>query len=248
VQHSVAVAAVLACGLLQAFSQSRIAIAARAVAQGAGLMPISLSAWRSLRPSPCNCRTTSRRAATATIFLERLAHRVDLEHRIGQQPFELAVLGLEGLPGVVALLTERTLNRGATFLRGQRSKYKSLTDHEKRLLKRRQAIELLIGHTKSDHRMGRCWLQGAMGDAAACAELCRGLKHPLAAAGDHPSRPGRASLRPLGCDRVPRLPAASHAGTDKGDGDGDGDGDGVGPNTEADHRPLSRRAPLAAIG
>ena len=46
-----------------------------------------------------------------------------------------------------------------------RGKYKSLTDHEKRLLKRRQAIEPLIGHTKSDHRMDRCWLQGAMGDA-----------------------------------------------------------------------------------
>ena len=46
-----------------------------------------------------------------------------------------------------------------------RGKYKSLTDHEKRLLKRRQAIEPLIGHTKVDHRMDRCWLQGAMGDA-----------------------------------------------------------------------------------
>jgi IS5 family transposase len=46
-----------------------------------------------------------------------------------------------------------------------RGKYKSLTGHEKRLLKRRQAIEPLIGHTKSDHRMDRCWLQGAMGDA-----------------------------------------------------------------------------------
>ena len=46
-----------------------------------------------------------------------------------------------------------------------RGKYKSLTDHEKRLLKRRQAIEPLIGHTKSDHRMDRCWLQGATGDA-----------------------------------------------------------------------------------
>jgi len=46
-----------------------------------------------------------------------------------------------------------------------RGKYKSLSDHEKRLLKRRQAIEPLIGHTKADHRMDRCWLQGAVGDA-----------------------------------------------------------------------------------
>ena len=46
-----------------------------------------------------------------------------------------------------------------------RGKYKSLSDHEKRLLKRRQAIEPLIGHTKTDHRMDRCWLRGAVGDA-----------------------------------------------------------------------------------
>ena len=46
-----------------------------------------------------------------------------------------------------------------------RGKYKSLSDHEKKLLKRRQAIEPLIGHTKTDHRMDRCWLQGAVGDA-----------------------------------------------------------------------------------
>ena len=46
-----------------------------------------------------------------------------------------------------------------------RGKYQLLTDHEKRLLKRRQAIEPLIGHAKVDHRMDRCWLQGATGDA-----------------------------------------------------------------------------------
>ena len=46
-----------------------------------------------------------------------------------------------------------------------RGKYKSLTDHEKRLLERRQVIEPLIGHTKADHRMDRCWLHGAAGGA-----------------------------------------------------------------------------------
>ena len=46
-----------------------------------------------------------------------------------------------------------------------RGKYKSLSDHEKKLLKRRQAIEPLIGHAKADHRMDRCWLHGAVGDA-----------------------------------------------------------------------------------
>ena len=46
-----------------------------------------------------------------------------------------------------------------------RGKSKSLTEHVKKLLKRRQAIEPLIGHTKADHRMDRCRLQGVPGDA-----------------------------------------------------------------------------------
>jgi IS5 family transposase len=40
-----------------------------------------------------------------------------------------------------------------------------LTDQQKRWLRRRQAIEPMIGHVKSDNRMDRCWLQGALGDA-----------------------------------------------------------------------------------
>ena len=46
-----------------------------------------------------------------------------------------------------------------------RGKYKTLTALQRRWLKRRQAIEPMIGHTKSDHRMDRCWLKGAVGDA-----------------------------------------------------------------------------------
>jgi IS5 family transposase len=46
-----------------------------------------------------------------------------------------------------------------------RGKYKSLTSQQKRWLKRRQAVEPAIGHLKSDHRMDRCWLKGALGDA-----------------------------------------------------------------------------------
>ena len=46
-----------------------------------------------------------------------------------------------------------------------RGKYNRLTDKEKRLLKRRQAIEPIIGHMKSDNRMNRCHLKGAQGDA-----------------------------------------------------------------------------------
>ena len=46
-----------------------------------------------------------------------------------------------------------------------RGKFKTLTALQRRWLKRRQAIEPMIGHTKSDHRMDRCWLKGAVGDA-----------------------------------------------------------------------------------
>jgi len=46
-----------------------------------------------------------------------------------------------------------------------RGRYQSLTTVQRRWLKRRQAIEPAIGHLKQDHRMDRCWLQGATGDA-----------------------------------------------------------------------------------
>jgi IS5 family transposase len=53
-----------------------------------------------------------------------------------------------------------------------RGKFKSLTDEEKKSLKRRQAIEPIIGHLKADHRMNRCHLKGSNGDilhAVLCA-------------------------------------------------------------------------------
>jgi transposase, IS5 family len=43
--------------------------------------------------------------------------------------------------------------------------YKSMSPQQKAWLRRRQAVEPAIGHLKSDHRMDRCWLQGALGDA-----------------------------------------------------------------------------------
>ena len=46
-----------------------------------------------------------------------------------------------------------------------RGKDKRLTDKERRLLKRRQAIEPIIGHLKADHRMDRSHLKGSEGDA-----------------------------------------------------------------------------------
>jgi IS5 family transposase len=53
-----------------------------------------------------------------------------------------------------------------------RGKYKSLSASDKRMLKRRQAIEPIIGHLKQDHRMDRCHLKGELGDrlhAVLCA-------------------------------------------------------------------------------
>ena len=46
-----------------------------------------------------------------------------------------------------------------------RGKDKRLTDEERRLLKRRQAIEPIIGHLNAGHRMNRCHLKGSEGDA-----------------------------------------------------------------------------------
>ncbi len=47
-------------------------------------------------------------------------------------------------------------------------------DKKRKRCRRRAAIEPLIGHLKSDHRLGRCYLKGNLGDAinllmAACA-------------------------------------------------------------------------------
>jgi transposase, IS5 family len=47
----------------------------------------------------------------------------------------------------------------------QLGKYKSLTKLKRKWLERRHAIEPLIGHTKADHSIQRCWLKGALGDA-----------------------------------------------------------------------------------
>lgn len=46
-----------------------------------------------------------------------------------------------------------------------RGKFKSMTAQERKLLKRRQAIEPFIGHLKADHRMNRCHPKGSEGDS-----------------------------------------------------------------------------------
>lgn len=53
-----------------------------------------------------------------------------------------------------------------------RGKTKRLSAQERKQLKRRQAIEPIIGHVKADHGMGRCHLKGEIGDrlhAVLCA-------------------------------------------------------------------------------
>ncbi|WP_063901837.1 IS5 family transposase [Burkholderia ubonensis] len=46
-----------------------------------------------------------------------------------------------------------------------RGKYKTLSEKQRKWLKRRQAVEPIIGHVKQDHGLRRCWLKGATGDA-----------------------------------------------------------------------------------
>lgn len=53
-----------------------------------------------------------------------------------------------------------------------RGKVKRISEQERKQLRRRQAIEPIIGHLKSDHRMDRCHLKGVQGDrlhAVLCA-------------------------------------------------------------------------------
>lgn len=46
-----------------------------------------------------------------------------------------------------------------------RGKFKTLNASERKMLKRRQAVEPIIGHLKQDHRMDRCYLKGEKGDS-----------------------------------------------------------------------------------
>ena len=73
---------------------------------------------------------------------------------IGVKP-STAVVDL-GYRGVDHLVPINIVHRG---------RYKTMTEQQRRWLKRRQAIEPTIGHTKHDHGMRRCWLKGSEGDA-----------------------------------------------------------------------------------
>jgi len=58
----------------------------------------------------------------------------------------------------------------------QRRRIKTMTDQQRRWLKRRQAVEPAIGHLKHDNGMDRCWLKGQTGDALH-AVLCAMPSH-----------------------------------------------------------------------
>ena len=51
---------------------------------------------------------------------------------------------------------------------------RQMTEKERKLASRRQAIEPIIGHLKSDHRLDRCYLKGQTGDAIHAAPCAAG--------------------------------------------------------------------------
>jgi transposase, IS5 family len=86
---------------------------------------------------------------------EQLEQTNTLLQEIGVKPTTAVVdLGFRGVDEACAPV--QIIHRG---------KFKSLDAQQRRWLKRRQAIEPAIGHTKSDNRMDRCWLSGSSGDA-----------------------------------------------------------------------------------
>mgnify|MGYP001169815332 FL=1 len=89
------------------------------------------------------------------ILAEQLEQVTILTEDTGARP-KLVVVDL-GLRGVDAD------NPGVEII--HRGKFKSLTDQQRKWLKRRQAVEPAIGHLKQDNGMDRCWLKGATGDA-----------------------------------------------------------------------------------
>ena len=89
------------------------------------------------------------------ILAAQLEQTTNLLQDLGRSPTQAVVdLGFRGVDAD---------NPGVEII--HRGRYKTLTAQQKRWLKRRQAIEPMIGHAKTDNRMDRCWLQGALGDA-----------------------------------------------------------------------------------
>ncbi len=89
------------------------------------------------------------------ILSAQLEQTGNLLEDVGRAPKQVVVdLGFRGVDAD---------NPGVEII--HRGKFKSLTNPQRRWLRRPQGIEPAIGHLKQDHRMNRCWLSGAIGDA-----------------------------------------------------------------------------------
>jgi len=88
-----------------------------------------------------------------------------LHEQIEQSAILMQGLGIEPQKVCIDLGCRRVDKDNPDIEIKHRGKDKRLTDGERRLLKRRQAIESIIGHLKADHRMDRCHLKGSHGDA-----------------------------------------------------------------------------------
>lgn len=100
---------------------------------------------RSFAGNPYDGHTLAEQLEQATILMEDT----------GKKPRQVVVdLGFRGVDD--ANPDVQIIHRG---------KFKSLTDQQRRWLKRRQAVEPAIGHAKHDNGMDRCWLKGQTGDA-----------------------------------------------------------------------------------
>ncbi len=116
---------------------------------------VLLASIRHLRGLMVGARSFTGNPYDGHTLAAQLEQTTNLMQDLGRTPKQVIVdLGYRGVdadnPGV------QIIHRG---------KYKSLTSLQRKWLKRRQAIEPLIGHTKADHGMQRCWLKGALGDA-----------------------------------------------------------------------------------
>ncbi len=86
---------------------------------------------------------------------EQLEQVTILTEDTGARPRQVTVdLGFRGVDAA---------NPGIEII--HRGKLRSLSNQQRKWLKRRQAVEPAIGHLKQDHGMDRCWLRGATGDA-----------------------------------------------------------------------------------
>lgn len=112
-----------------------------AISHGSGLV---LGA-RSFPGNPYDGHTLAEQLEQSRILLE------DVEAVPHTAYTDLGFRGVDEAIGPVSLI--------------HRGKLKTLTKGQRKALRRRQAVEPVIGHMKQDNGMGRCWLKGLQGDA-----------------------------------------------------------------------------------